>query len=579
MSAPAKTFKLALLTSAILLAACNNDKDEPVNAPANLLLSNNQLAVVDANAPGDGVAILGGITGLNSGDTLVSIDRRPRNGFLYGLGYNATAGMVQLYAIHVDTTGGTNVSPKATPIGTAGSFVGSDGVTPVAIGNNSPSTTFDIDFNPFVDRLRVVSSLGENFRINPNTGALIDGNSNANGTQMDGPTNVMGAPTPALATAYTNSLFNTAFTTQYTVTGSALNIQNPPNNGTLISVGSLPPTLTGLRALDILPDITVGQSNAAASGLAHAIVQSGSSSAISRIDLSNGRVVDTSVLPGITNAIGLALQKPPAASVVALTGDGTGLLRFSADAPGTVVMQQINTASLVSGDQLVGIDFRPATGQLFAIGVNATNDTATVYRLDPQDGSLVAVGSPVSVTGDLPDPATADYGVDFNPVPDRIRVVTSNGLNLRFNPVDGTVVNDAPLTANSAAAGAGGAGYTNSVGNTTVTTLYVIDRSSGNLLIQNPPNNGVLSAPQRISLNGSPLTIAAVGGFDIPADVRVTTSNAAVASGSGFAALTVGSSTGLYKINLVNGAATLIGTIGSGTTAIRGLALGQTHFR
>jgi hypothetical protein len=49
-----------------------------------------------------------------------------------------------------------------------------------------------------------------------------------------------------------------------------------------------------------------------------------------------------------------------------------------------------------------------------------------------------------------------------------------------------------------------------------------------------------------------------------------------VTSGSAFAALTVGGTTGLYSINLTSGAATLVGTIGSGAVPVAGLTAGQT---
>src|SRR5690606_10720728 len=93
------------------------------------------------------------------------------------------------------------------------------------------------------------------------------------------------------------------------------------------------------------------------------------------------------------------------------------------------------------------IDFRPQTGQLYALGVNDMADNATVYVIDPQSGGATVVGSEglvrfVTTTGatvDLP-PASVGYGFDFNPTVDRIRVVTATGLNLRINPITGEPV-------------------------------------------------------------------------------------------------------------------------------------------
>ncbi len=104
------------------------------------------------------------ITGLTAGDTLVGIDFRPINGYLYGLGFNSGAGTVRLYNVSWRTG-------VATPIGPSGTFVAADGTTPVPI----TGTSFGFDFNPAADRVRIVNDAGQNFRMNPNTGAFVDG--------------------------------------------------------------------------------------------------------------------------------------------------------------------------------------------------------------------------------------------------------------------------------------------------------------------------------------------------------------------------------------------------------------------
>src|SRR5688572_22293402 len=146
------------------------------------------------------------VSGLVAGDALVAIDVRPQNNRLYGLGYNAGAGTVQLY--HIDLGSGV---PRANAVGATGAFVGADGTTPVPIAG----TAFGIDFNPTVDRVRVVNDAGQNFRINPNSGAFVDANTGVAGTQMDGALN--GGSTVGADTAYTNEIVNATVTTQYTL--------------------------------------------------------------------------------------------------------------------------------------------------------------------------------------------------------------------------------------------------------------------------------------------------------------------------------------------------------------------------
>nr|WP_240935633.1 DUF4394 domain-containing protein [Hymenobacter sp. HDW8] len=93
-------------------------------------------------------------------------------------------------------------------------------------------------------------------------------------------------------------------------------------------------------------------------------------------------------------------------------------------------------SGLQSGEKLLGIDFRPATGQLYGIG-----STSRLYVINPVTGAARAIGSgPITpaLEGDM-------VAFDFNPTVDRIRVVTSTGQNLRLNPetAAGTIVDGA----------------------------------------------------------------------------------------------------------------------------------------
>jgi len=580
------------------ISGCDQSKNDNTPAavvPANILLSSNRLAFIDLNAPNSSLATPSAITGISIGDTLVSIDRRPQNGFLYGLGYNAGAGTVTLYTIHPETS-------FATPLGVAGGFVGADGTTPVMIGGGNANTRFEIDFNPAVDRVRVISSLGENFRMDPNTGMVLDGNlgmtTPQNGTNMDGPLNISSTPAQAQGTAYTNNVANNGnITTQYTLdeTTDSLYIQNPPNMGSLSSSSAklLSPTVTSILGFDIAPGVNASASSMpVTSGSGFALVKTGASSAesLATVDLVTGVLSNITAITGGTGAIGLAVQQPASAAVIALSGNGTSLLRFAANTPGATTSVAIT--GVTPGESLVGIDFRPATGQLYALGINPTADNGTLYRIDPQLGTATVIGTAGSIAYvgtdgitavNLPDPATAGYGFDFNPRVDLIRVTTSSGLNLRIRP-DGTpfdanasINGDNPDGAiNSAVTGVDGSAYTNSVAGTTVTTLYNLSSATSQLTIQSPPNDGTQTSATKLRVGGADLVFTAVNGFDIPSDVRVTTSDMPVTSGFGFAALKVGGIRQLYRINLVSGAAENLGTIGT-SDDLRGLAVGQTH--
>jgi len=222
--------------------------------------------------------------------------------------------------------------------------------------------------------------------------------------------------------------------------------------------------------------------------------------------------------------------------------NGSSLLPFSA---GTVpTSTPVTITGLNSGETLVGIDYRPVNRTL--VGLTTANRLVT---LNPSTGAATLL----SVL-DMPLAGTA-FGVDFNPVPDRLRVISDTGLNFRINVDTGAVTRDGTLAyaANDAGAGAppavAGAGYTNSVGGqiATSTALYNIDYERDVLLIQNPPNDGVLCTVGPLGVN-----VSALSGFDI------------FSPSMAYGSFVVGGQTGLYQVNLSTGAATLVSTLPTG---------------
>jgi len=551
-------------------------------------LSNNSLIAFDISNPDQANAAIA-ITGLGTGETLVGIDIRPQNGLLYGLTTNG-AGGVRLYTISTQ-------SGFATPLSTAPVQFNNSG-TPVPI----TGTSFGFDFNPFADRVRVVTNTGFNFRIDPNTGGLVDGDNNAgNGITPDSTIN--GASTTVDAAAYTNNSPNVSATTQYTLDAASntLFIQNTPSSGTqtagvVVTLGGSPLDFTAINGFDIPAGVNAATSNAPATGLAYAALTVAGVTQLYSIELSTGvaTAINTIVATGTLAVQGFAVQSEPiAGGIPAIALDGANnLLRFNSATPGMVTTQAIGVAV---GETVVGIDFRPSTGQLFGVTTNVTGGVRMVL-IDPQTGGTSAVlgttfqqfvgvgGAPLPITG------TA-FGVDFNPVTDRLRVVTNTGLNFRFNPFTGTLSDGDNGGAANSVAGInpdgpiGGAtttvdatAYTSSFApltGTGITTQYTLDAVSDSLYIQNSPNSGTQTAPLAITLGGVLLNFSAANGFDIPSNVRSASTNTA-AAGKGIAALTVGGSAGLYSIDLSTGAATLLGTVGAGTTALSGLSLASS---
>lgn len=243
-------------------------------------------------------------------------------------------------------------------------------------------------------------------------------------------------------------------------------------------------------------------------------------------------------------------SSPPSAITIFAVTSANNLLRFTSATPGTIV-GSVAITGLQSGETVLGIDVRPATRQIFALG-----STGRLYMLNPRTGVATFV-STLSTA-----PSGASFGVDFNPVPDRLRSTSDTDQNLRTNVDTGAVLVDGALAYATGDVNAGqnpnivGSAYTNNFAGATTTTLYGIDSNLDILVRQDPPNAGTLNTVGPLGVNTSDAV-----GFDI-----------ANGSGTAFAVLTVGGTAGLYTINLTTGAATLVGNVG-GTETIRGIAV------
>jgi hypothetical protein len=243
-----------------------------------------------------------------------------------------------------------------------------------------------------------------------------------------------------------------------------------------------------------------------------------------------------------------AAQSDPSVTVYAVTGDGR-LISFNASSPGST-LTDVAISGLGEGENIVGIDIRPATGQLFAL-----SSASRLYVLDVSSGAASGVGGVFSTALN-----GANFGFDFNPTVDRIRLVSDARQNLRLNPNNGAVAAvDGTLSYGASDPNAGAtpnivaSAYTNNFGGSGSTTLYNIDAGLDVLVIQNPPNAGGLVTVGPLGVDAGSQT-----SFDIMSD----------RNGSDNAFAAIGSS--LYQINLATGEASLIGGIG---TSVRGIAV------
>ena len=274
----------------------------------------------------------------------------------------------------------------------------------------------------------------------------------------------------------------------------------------------------------------------------------------------------------------LTLEDRTVPAAVLLLDNANNLLRVESTAPATI---QSTTAvtGLTPGETLVGIDVRPATGEVYGLGATFTggavgSNTLTTYAINPTTGAATPRGTAVvaNILG------ATNFGFDFNPVPDRIRVTTdltsdgsgagSNVNNFRLNPNNGALVAiDPDLDATALPGGATNlpetaVAYSNSFSGSTAATLYGIV-TNGDRLVQNTGGPGFATLADVGPLGVVTTTSAA--GFDISGQ-----NNTAIA------VLRGGGLSRLYSVNLATGAATALGTVGSGIATITDLTILST---
>jgi hypothetical protein len=311
---PARHLRAALLLGPLMLAGCQSwwpsapaaptaaTPSAPAAAPMGqgpvrplqrhlmwLLTEQHELLKVDATAP-DTVLQRARVQGLATNESLVGMDYRVARGVLYALSDRG-----RLFTLDP-------ASGQLTPVGAA------------AIPWALHGARFGVDFNPAADRVRVVSQTGQNLRLHPDTGQMVDGDATAAGLQPDPPLSyapgdrAAGTTPQVNAAAYTYNLKNEKLTTNYAIDlghgslvtqGSHEDAKPPvsPNTGRLFTVGSL--GVAGLK--DAHFDIA-DQDNAAFAALRTDATR------LYRLDLATGKASLVGPLAGGVALRGLALE-------------------------------------------------------------------------------------------------------------------------------------------------------------------------------------------------------------------------------------------------------------------------------
>jgi WD40 repeat protein len=390
--------------------------------------------------------------------------------------------------------------------------------TPI-VGLAASETIVSIDYRPATGQLYGLGSSSRLYFINEKSGVAT-----ALGVASFSPV-LAGGNAKIGAVAYTNSMAGATATMLYDIDfeQDKLYMQTPPNDGTLQLVGDLGVNFQGVGDMDILAD----------NSTALAVTNNANVSTLYTIDLTTGKAVDVGKFTA--PVISLAFKTNPIAYA---TTTGNMLVRFN---PTSGNNNSVALTGLAASESIVGLDFRPANGALYAI-----SNQSRLFSVNTASGALTVVGSTL-----VPGLSGTAFGFDFNPTVDRIRLVSNTGQNLRLHPDLGTVVAvDGNL--NPGTPFITGAAYTNNIAGATTTALFVIDSQTDMLFRQDPPNNGTLVAIGNLGVN-----VDADSGFDIGGN-----------SATAFALLKVNSVTSVYSINMATGAATKVSDINIQATAM-----------
>ena len=248
----------------------------------------------------------------------------------------------------------------------------------------------------------------------------------------------------------------------------------------------------------------------------------------------------------------------------AYNGTNKRLVSFLPSAPGTL-LTNVALTGLATDEALIGFDYRPADGQFYGITSKQSSNMGRVVSINRTTGAVASVG-----TGMVAVPFDSTYALDFNPVPDRIRLISSSGRSRRYNPNDGTLAGtDVPLAFVAGDPNNGDpvvvaqAAYTKSIAGTPNTTLFAIDHSQ-NLLVRvggtngaPSPNGGATSTIGSLGVT----TTSGSGGFDMNP------------SGMAYAILHVGGVSAFYTIDTATGAAMFVGNMAAAAGVVDGLSI------
>jgi hypothetical protein len=398
-----------------------------------VLAGTDVLAGFDTAAPG-ALLHLAPITGLGAGESVRAVDFRHRPSdasvapALFGLAVARSGAddALRLYTIDPDTGVATAV-----------------GAGPV-MATTPAGAAYGIDFNPFVDRVRVVNSAGLNLRLNPFTGALA-----ANDPALTPP----GSEISAIAYERVGDPPVASTPTLHAVAGatSQLGLIGGPNGVPSANGG----VFTAVGPLGLALDAGTGQElDIAPGGTAYLGATVGGVHAIYRVDLAGGAatalgaspmpLTGLAVLPAATISFAAAT-----ASVAESAGAATLTLRRAGDtAPAVSVTWTASNGSGGTAGFAAGQTSATISVPVAADTVDEPDETVTVTLSRPSfHGALGTASATLTIVDDDPSPDVTAPGITVGGVPTSItyKKLRARGIAVRVTPDEPVAIEAALL--------------------------------------------------------------------------------------------------------------------------------------
>ncbi len=367
-----------------------------------------------------------------------------------------------------------------------------------------------MDVSPAANQLRIFNGNGKNLRVNLDTGVT------TSDATLDA-SRLSPASAGVTAISYTNGFAGTQTNTLYlldTTNNRLLTTPGGATGGVLANVGSfnIPDDVQAVAGFEI------NAVNNSAFAALQVGTNAGSSSDLYSISLTNGAATRIGTIGANARVRKITYASPPVATLVGITTDNQ-LVTFSLATPGTLISTQPITG-MQGGEIPIGFDIRPSNQTAYIL-----SNSSRVFTLNQTPAMATLIGSLTPANNTFTQLNGRNFGTDFSPPADALRVYTDAEQNVAVLVDSAQAVQLTSLTRGSGDVNAATApdisaiAYTNNYAMAPNTVLYAIDPTTNSLISIGPgmngANGGVLNTVGRLTPTSTTTSFSLTGGLDI----------------------------------------------------------------